>query len=87
MVIAMRIQDMNPFLRFAESQPSVFEGGCLRRAYDCRIFYALSGEGILHVKDKEIEFKSGSLAFMPFDYGNILPYPYLCVKGFAPFVT
>lgn len=64
----MNINDINPFLRFAQSQPSVFEGGCLRRAYDCRIFYAISGEGVLHIKNKRVEFKAGSLGFMPFDY-------------------
>lgn len=64
----MNILDINPFLRFAQSQPSVFEGGCLRKAYDCRIFYAISGEGKLHIKDKTVEFGAGSLCFMPFDY-------------------
>ena len=64
----MNILDINPFIRFAQSQPSVFEGGCLRRAYDCRIFYAISGEGKLHIKDETVEFKAGSLCFMPFDY-------------------
>lgn len=68
LVIAMNINDINPYLRFAQSQPSVFEGGCLRRAYDCRIFYALNGEGILHVGDEAIKFGAGNVAFMPFDF-------------------
>ncbi len=64
----MNFNDINPYLRYAESQPSVFQGGCLRKAYDCRIFYALSGKGILHINNKSISFKAGNIAFMPFDY-------------------
>ncbi len=66
--MVMNINDINPYLRFAQSQPSVFEGGCLRRAYDCRIFYALNGEGVLHIGEETINFGAGNVAFMPFDY-------------------
>lgn len=43
----MKLQDINPYIRAAMIQPAVLEGGCLRCAYDHRLFYILEGSGIM----------------------------------------
>lgn len=39
----MDFSEINPFLRFAQLQPTIIEGNRYKAAYDYRIFYILSG--------------------------------------------
>jgi AraC-like DNA-binding protein len=60
----MRLSEINPFLRYAELQPSVLSGSFLRQAFDFRIFYILEGETTLLLLDKEIPISEGALIFI-----------------------
>ena len=60
----MKLSECNPFVRTTEIQPAILEGCGLRKAYDYRIFYVLSGSGKFITKDETIELKPQSLVFL-----------------------
>lgn len=60
----MNLQNCNPFLRAAEIQPAVFEGGAPRRAYDHRIFLILEGEGSLILSHATHPLSANTLIFL-----------------------
>ncbi len=60
----MQISDINPFMRFAQLQPSIIEGETLRMSYDYRLFYAVSGKAILKLADEERIMTPGMILFM-----------------------
>lgn len=59
----MQLCDINPFMRYAELQPSVMSSAPFKCAYDHRIFYILDGEAALVLPDRRIELASGTLVF------------------------
>lgn len=59
----MRIEECNPFIRASEIQPAVLEGRGLRKAYDHRLFYILSGEGMLILKNAEYRICPDTLLY------------------------
>lgn len=61
----MLFKDLNPFLRYAELQPLVFEGDGFRKNYDCRLFYIVNGEGVAFVNGESFTVKEGFLLYFP----------------------
>ena len=59
----MKLCDINPFLRYAELQPSVMSSAPLSAAYDYRIFYILEGSGSFVLSDRTIHVASGMLIY------------------------
>lgn len=59
----MKLSDVNPFLRYAELQPSVISTGQLRCSYDYRIFYILEGSANFILSDKAIPISAGTLIY------------------------
>lgn len=59
----MKLSEMNPFLRFAELQPSVMSGAPLSCSYDFRIFYLMEGKSNLILSDKTIPLEAGMLLY------------------------
>ena len=60
----MKLCDVNPFMRYAELQPSVMTASSLSCAYDYRIFYIIEGTARLILKDGAINLSSGSLLYI-----------------------
>lgn len=61
----MELADLNPFLRYADVQPSLLNGRSFRMAYDYRLFYVLRGSGTLILKTGEIPLTDGCAVFLP----------------------
>ena len=59
----MELCDINPFLRYAELQPSVRSSAPLGCAYDYRIFYILEGEAELVFSERTVHLSPGMLIY------------------------
>ena len=59
----MMLCDINPFLRYAELQPSVLSSAPLSCSYDYRIFYILDGTTTLVLSDRRIPLSKGMLIY------------------------
>jgi len=60
----MKLLEVNPFLRYAELQPSVLSSVPFCRAYDYRLFYVLEGQADLMIADCSIPVCAGSLIYI-----------------------
>ena len=60
----MKLCDVNPFMRYAELQPSVMTASSLSCAYDYRIFYIIEGTARLILKDGAINLFPGALLYI-----------------------
>ncbi len=60
----MKLLEVNPFLRYAELQPSVLSSIPFCRAYDYRLFYVLEGQAVLMIADCSISVCAGSLIYV-----------------------
>ena len=59
----MKLCDINPFLRYAELQPSVLSCPPLSCSYDYRIFYILEGEADLVFAERTVPVRDGMLIY------------------------
>ena len=59
----MKLLDVNPFLRYAELQPSSLSSVPFCRAYDYRLFYVLEGQANLVLTDSSIPISAGTLMY------------------------
>ncbi len=59
----MQLCDMNPFLRYAELQPSAVTSAPLSCAYDYRIFYIIEGEADLVLECGRIALRAGTILY------------------------
>ncbi len=59
----MELCDINPFLRYAELQPSVMSSAPLSCSYDYRIFYILEGKADLVFSDRTVPLCAGMLIY------------------------
>ena len=59
----MQLCDINPFMRYAELQPSVLSNVPFCRAYDYRIFYVIEGEARFICDGKAISVRAGTLLY------------------------
>lgn len=57
----MRLCDVNPFMRYAELQPSVISSATLGCSYDHRIFYILEGNADFVLFDRTVAIAAGTL--------------------------
>ena len=60
----MRLLDINPYLRYADLQPSVLSSVPFCRAYDFRLFYVLDGQAELVLSDASIPVGAGALIYL-----------------------
>lgn len=61
----MKFEDINPYLRFAEIQPSMLQGDSFRLAYDYRVIYIISGQGTLMLDSQELSVFPDSVVMIP----------------------
>ena len=61
----MKLCDLNPFMRYAELQPSVMSSAPLSCSYDFRLFYIIEGTAKLVLEDKTVDLSAGSLIYFP----------------------
>ena len=59
----MKLCDINPFMRYAELQPSVMSSAPLSCSYDHRIFYISEGEANLVFADRTVSLSAGMLIY------------------------
>ena len=59
----MKLCDINPFMRYAELQPSVLSSAPLSCSYDYRIFYIIEGNATFVLSDKTIPLSPGMLLY------------------------
>ena len=60
----MKLLDVNPFLRYAELQPSALSSVPFCRAYDYRLFYVLEGQADLVLGEEWIPVCAGTLIYL-----------------------
>ena len=60
----MQLSDINPFMRFAELQPSVISKAPLKFAYDHRIFYVIDGNATLMLENAQYALSAGTLLYL-----------------------
>lgn len=60
----MQLSDINPFLRYAELQPSVLSQAPHSCSYDYRIFYILSGNTHIVLEKSTLSVKEGSIVYI-----------------------
>ncbi len=76
----MLLEEINPYLRYAQVQLWVPEGKNYRKGYDCRIFCIKNGGGAVYLGDKKFPIKKGDLIYIPSNY------PYYFVGKISPIV-
>ncbi|MBQ9801791.1 MAG: helix-turn-helix domain-containing protein [Clostridia bacterium] len=59
----MRFCDINPFMRYAELQPSVMSSAPLSCSYDYRIFYIIEGSANFVLADRTLPISAGTLIY------------------------
>ena len=59
----MQLSDVNPFMRFAELQPSVVSSASFVCSYDYRLFYIIDGTAELILEHDKIDLKAGMLVY------------------------
>ena len=59
----MQLCDINPFMRYAELQPSVLSSAPSCRAYDYRIFYVVEGNADFIYTDRTVPVRAGTLIY------------------------
>lgn len=60
----MKLLEINPFVRYAELQPSVLSSVPFCRAYDYRLFYVLEGQAELILENSSIPISAGTLMYL-----------------------
>ncbi len=60
----MQLVDVNPYLRFAQLQPSIVMGEITRAAYDYRLFYIVAGTSVFVTGKKRISVSRGDVLFV-----------------------
>ena len=59
----MKLASINPFMRYAELQPSVLSSAPLSCSYDYRIFYIIEGQANLVLTDQSVPLAAGTLLY------------------------
>ena len=59
----MKLCDINPFLRYAELQPSVMSSAPLSCSYDYRMFYIIEGNATFVLSDRTVPLSPGMLLY------------------------
>ena len=59
----MELCEINPFLRYAELQPSVLSSAPLSCSYDYRIFYIVEGTARLVLSNRSLPLSAGMLLY------------------------
>ena len=59
----MQLCDINPYMRYAELQPSVMSSAPLSCSYDYRLFYILEGNAEFIMEDRSLPLAPGTLLY------------------------
>ena len=59
----MKLCEINPFMRYAELQPTVISSASLRCSYDYRLFYIIEGNATFILSDRTIPLSPGVLLY------------------------
>jgi len=59
----MQLCDINPYMRYAELQPSVMSSAPLSCSYDYRLFYILEGNAEFVMEDRSLPLTPGTLLY------------------------
>ena len=68
----MELCDINPFVRYAELQPSVLSRAPLSCDYDYRIFYIVEGNGKLGLEESTVELSEARFCIFGREHPTIL---------------
>ncbi len=63
--VKMKLENLNPFIRYANFHRFYEETDEKRVCYDFRLFYILSGEGTLIANDEFYSFSNNSVICLP----------------------
>ncbi len=61
----LELQEINPFIRYCKPAPQPAQYDSFVKAYDCRLFYILDGNGIFYVAGQIYKFHKHSLIYIP----------------------
>ena len=61
----MKIEELNPFIRYARMHQNFYPQKENSVCYDCRLFFVLKGEGVFLANGKTQRVSSGFTAFLP----------------------
>ncbi len=61
----MKLENLNPFIRYANLHSYYEETSENRICYDCRLFYIMSGEGAVHVNGEDYSFSNNTAIYFP----------------------
>ncbi len=61
----MKLQEINPFVRYCKIHPNPIIYPEMVMACDCRIFYVLQGNGKFFIGNTEYDFQKHTLVFIP----------------------
>lgn len=61
----MKLEDCTPYIRAAETQPSILEGTGPRKAYDYRLFYILENSGSIIIEGSSFDIHPDTLIIIP----------------------
>ncbi len=61
----MKLCDINPYMRYAELQPSIMSSAPLSCSYDYRIFYIVDGKTTLVLEYGIVDLDAGALVYLP----------------------
>ena len=61
----MRLEKLNPFIRYANMHETYYSYKENSICYDCRVFYVQQGNGSLFVNGQNYDIKQGTFVFLP----------------------
>lgn len=61
----MKIEELNPFIRFATMHEAYYPQKESSICYDCRLFYVLQGEGVFFVNGQNFKISQGFCTYLP----------------------
>ena len=61
----MKIEDLNPFIRYAATHQTYYPKKENSICYDCRLFYVLQGEGTFFANGQNYNVSKGFCAYLP----------------------
>ncbi len=61
----MKIEQINPFIRYARMHQIYYEHKEKHINYDCRLFYIQQGEGLLYIDEQHYAISPGVCIFLP----------------------
>ena len=61
----MKIEELNPFIRYASMHQTYYPQKENSVCYDCRLFYVVKGDGTFFANNQKYHVSQGFSAFLP----------------------